>query len=75
MSTIYLGYHFTIQPKTSLDNQLAKQTGAEILIAQLGEKPFESFVETDLGIIAYIQKDFWYENVLDDVYIMTSYEY
>ena len=75
MSTIYLGYHFTIQPKTSLDNQLAKQTGVEILIAQLGEKPFESFVETDLGIIAYIQKDFWYENVLDDVYIMTSNEY
>jgi ribosomal protein L11 methyltransferase len=62
MSTIYLGYHFTVEPK---------ELGSEILIAELGEKPFESFIETDLGIVAYIQKDAWQE----DIYIMNSPEF
>jgi ribosomal protein L11 methyltransferase len=66
MSNIYLGYHFTIEPK---------ELGSEILIAELGEKPFESFIETDLGIVAYIQKDLWSEDVLEDIYILTSPEF
>ncbi len=66
MSNIYLGYHFTIAPK---------EPGSEILIAELGEKPFESFIETDSGIIAYIQKDLWEETVLDDLYILESPEF
>ncbi len=66
MSNIYLGYHFTITPKES---------GSEILIAELGEKPFESFIETDLGIVAYIQKDLCTENLLEDIYILTSSEF
>ena len=66
MSNIYLGYHFTIEPK---------ELGSEILIAELGEKPFESFIETDLGIVAYIQKDLWSEDVLNDIYILTSPEF
>ena len=49
MSNIYLGFHFIIEPK---------EIGSEILIAELGEKPFESFIETDNGIVAYIQKEF-----------------
>ncbi len=60
MSNIYLGYHFIVEPK---------ELGSEILIAELGEKPFESFIETDLGIVAYIQKDLWTEDVLEDIYI------
>jgi hypothetical protein len=36
MSNIYLGFHFTIEPK---------ELGSEILIAELGELPFESFIE------------------------------
>jgi ribosomal protein L11 methyltransferase len=40
MSNIYLGYHFTVEPK---------ELGSEILIAELGEKPFESFIETEFG--------------------------
>ena len=66
MSNIYLGYNFTIIPKES---------GSEILIAELGEKPFESFIETDNGIVAYIQKNLCTENVLDDIYILSSPEF
>lgn len=66
MSNIYLGYHFTISPK---------EPGSEILIAELGEKPFESFIETETGIIAYIQKDLWNENILADIYILESPEF
>jgi ribosomal protein L11 methyltransferase len=66
MSNTYLGYHFTVEPK---------ELGSEILIAELGEKPFESFVESDFGIVAYIQKSLWNENVLDDIYILNSPEF
>ena len=53
MSNIYLGYHFLIEPK---------DLGSEILIAELGELPFESFVESEYGITAYIQKSLWLQN-------------
>jgi ribosomal protein L11 methyltransferase len=66
MSNIYLGYHFTVEPK---------ELGSEILIAELGEKPFESFIETDFGIVAYIQKELWSPDVLDDIYILNSPEF
>ena len=66
MSNIYLGYHFIVEPK---------ELGSEILIAELGEKPFESFIETDLGIVAYIQKDLWTEDVLEDIFILNSPEF
>lgn len=66
MSHVYLGYHFTVEPR---------ELGSEILIAELGEKPFESFVETDLGVIAYIKKEDWQENILEDVFILKSPEF
>jgi ribosomal protein L11 methyltransferase len=66
MSNIYLGYHFTVEPK---------ELGSEILIAELGELPFESFIDSDLGIVAYIQKDLWNENILDDLFILQSSEF
>lgn len=62
----YLGYHFTIEPR---------ELGAEILIAELGEKPFESFVETDYGVVAYIRKEEWTSGVLDDIFVLTSPEF
>ena len=52
MSNIYIGYHFTVEPK---------ELGSEILIAELGETPFESFIETENGLSAYIQKQYWNE--------------
>lgn len=66
MSNIYLGYHFTVEPK---------ELGSEILIAELGELPFESFIESDLGIVAYIQKDLWADGILDDLFILKSPEF
>ncbi len=66
MSNNYLGYHFTIEPK---------EPGSEILIAELGEKPFESFIETETGIVAYIQKDLCYDTILEDIYILSSPEF
>ena len=66
MSNAYLGYYFTIEPT---------QLGSEILIAELGEKAFESFVETETGIEAYVQKDLWSEDILDDIYLLSSSEF
>ncbi|PTT03857.1 50S ribosomal protein L11 methyltransferase [Flavobacterium sp. HMWF030] len=66
MSNIYLGYHFTIEPK---------EPGSEILIAELGEKAFETFTESENGISAYVKKDLWDENILDDIYILQSEEF
>jgi ribosomal protein L11 methyltransferase len=63
MSNIYLGYHFTIEPK---------ELGSEILVAELGELPFESFVESEFGVTAFIQKDLWTEAILKDVFVLNS---
>ena len=66
MSVTYLGYHFNIEPK---------ELGSEILVAELGELPFESFVESEFGVTAYIQKQLWKENLLDDLFILNSPEF
>jgi len=64
MSKIYLAYNFCIEPK---------DIGSEILIAELENTPFESFEDTENGIIAYIQKDLCMpETVLKDIEILTS---
>ena len=65
-NTIYIGYQFIVAPL---------QPGTEILIAELGYAGFESFVETEEGVSAYIQKDEWNENILDDIYILSSDEF
>ena len=66
MSNSYIGYHFSIEPK---------ELGSEILIAELGEKAFESFTETEKGIDAFVQKDLWDENILEGVFILQSDEF
>ena len=66
MSNSYIGYHFTIEPK---------ELGSEILIAELGEKAFESFTETETGIDAFVQKDLWDETILEDIFILQSEEF
>ncbi len=60
---IYIGYEFTVSPI---------QPGVEILIAELGYAGFESFVETENGVTAYIQKNDWNTNILNDVQILES---
>ena len=63
---IYLGYYFKVNPL---------QPGVEILIAELGYAGFESFVETEEGVTAYIQKEEWNGDILNDIQILESDEF
>ena len=63
---IYIGYNFKVEPL---------QPATEILIAELGHAGFESFVENEEGVTAYIQKEEWNQNILDDIYILNSDEF
>ncbi|MGB5554650.1 MAG: 50S ribosomal protein L11 methyltransferase [Flavobacteriaceae bacterium] len=60
-NTIYIEYNFKVSPP---------QPGSDILIAQLGELGFESFVENEDGILAYVQKEDWYESILKGLQIL-----
>lgn len=66
MSQIYIEYHFKVDPL---------QPGTEILIAELGHIGFESFVETEDGVKAYIQKTDWNESILESIHILSSNEF
>lgn len=66
MTPIYIGYNFTIEPL---------QPATEILIAELGYVGFESFVETETGVNAYIQKEEWNAHLLEDIYVLSSGEF
>ncbi len=63
---IYLEYTFIVSPL---------QPGTEILIAELGMVGFESFVENEEGVQAYIQKSEWNENILDGIQVLSSSEF
>ena len=62
----YIEYLFKVEPL---------QPGTEILIAELGFAGFESFVETEEGVMAYIQKNEWSPGILDDIAILKSDEF
>ncbi len=62
----YIEYIFKIEPL---------QPGTEILIAELGYAGFESFVETEEGVTAYIQKEVWNGAILDEINILSSEEF
>ncbi|QXP63061.1 50S ribosomal protein L11 methyltransferase [Polaribacter sp. R2A056_3_33] len=66
MDNIYIEYNFTVTPK---------EPATEILIAELGEVGFESFVENENGVTAYIQKDDWNASVLEDIFVLNSEEF
>ncbi|MFI2744011.1 50S ribosomal protein L11 methyltransferase [Zhouia sp. PK063] len=66
MSATYIGYTFNVTPK---------EPGTEILIAELGFAGFESFVETEEGVIAYIQQEEWHQDILEDIQILTNEEF
>lgn len=60
---IYIEYRFTVQPP---------DPASDILIAELGEAGFESFVEEENEVLAYIQKTDWSENMLNDIQILSN---
>lgn len=66
MESKYIAYHFKIEPK---------EPGADILLAELGELAFDSFVETEEGLSAYIQEHDNTTDLLNDVYILSNPEF
>ena len=63
---IYIGLTFTITPR---------DPATEILIAELGYAGFESFVENEDGVIAYIQKEDFKEDILEGIFILKNEEF
>lgn len=66
MAGNYLEFHFTIDPV---------QPASEILIAELGYLGFESFVENDDGITAYIPEEEYEEDLLANVHILQEEDF
>lgn len=66
MAGNYLEFHFTIEPV---------QPASEILIAELGYLGFESFVENDDGVTAYIPEEEYEEDILAGVHILQSEDF
>ncbi len=66
MDAVYIEYNFEVTPK---------EPATEILVAQLGFVGFESFVETEKGVTAYIQKTDWNNAILEGIYILSSGEF
>ena len=66
MDNIYIEYNFILSPK---------EPTTEILIAELGNAGFESFVESEDGVTAYIQKKEWNASILDDIFVLNSEEF
>ena len=64
--SIYIAYSFVISPK---------EPAAEILIAELGFAGFESFVENENGVIAYIQKTEHKDGILENIVALQNKEF
>jgi ribosomal protein L11 methyltransferase len=58
---VYIEYSFQLEPK---------EPWSDVLIAQLGEVGFDSFIDTDNGIKAYVLQSIDSDAILDDVSLM-----
>lgn len=65
MSLVYLEFDFSVSPREPF---------SDILIAELGELGFESFVENESGVMAYILEKDWKEDLLDDLFVLQNEE-
>lgn len=63
MSAVYLEFEFKVSPKAPF---------SDILMAELGSVGFESFVENEEGVLAYIQKELWEEGLLEGLYSLAN---
>ncbi|MGB5821272.1 MAG: 50S ribosomal protein L11 methyltransferase [Saonia sp.] len=59
----YIEYTFTVNPL---------EPATDILIAELGEAGFESFVEIPDGVLAYLKKEDWNDAILRDIQILKN---
>lgn len=62
-NTVYIEYRFSVRPP---------EPASDILIAELGEAGFESFVEEENAVLAYIQKEDWSPDILCPVNILSN---
>ncbi|PKP24705.1 MAG: 50S ribosomal protein L11 methyltransferase [Bacteroidetes bacterium HGW-Bacteroidetes-2] len=62
MEFIYLEFDFKIKPL---------EPWRDILIAELGDTGFESFVETEDGFLGYIQKKDWKGTILEQIELLS----
>ncbi|MEO0902266.1 MAG: 50S ribosomal protein L11 methyltransferase, partial [Bacteroidota bacterium] len=63
MGTVYIEFKFDIEPREPF---------SDILMAELGELGFESFVETESGVLAYILESDWQEGMLNDLFVLQN---
>jgi len=66
MMNSYIAYHFVVNPL---------QPATDILTAELGYAGFESFVENEDGVSAYIQKQDWHNQILEHIEILNTDNY
>lgn len=66
MGNSYFEYKFIVKPK---------EPATEILIAELANAGFESFVENETGLLAYIQQKDWNDHIIDNIQILRSAEF
>ena len=64
----YIEVNFTITANESAE--INAQIAREILVAELGALNFESFVNTDTGLQAYVQEADFVEEEISDLYIL-----
>ena len=60
-ANIYIEYRFDVNPM---------KPGGDILIAELGEMGFESFVQEEEFILAYIQKEEWSSDSIKNIQLL-----
>lgn len=63
MQELFLEYRFSVNPL---------QPATDILIAELSELGFDSFVETQKGLLAYVKKENWNPLALQNVQILSN---
>ena len=61
--TDYIEFNFKVEPV---------QPASDVLIAQLGEIGFESFMETEEGVLAYIKTEDFNKERLKDVDVLEA---
>lgn len=66
MKNTYIEYNFKVSPLVP---------GVEILMAELSYLNFDSFEEVEDGLMAYILKEEWKENMLEEVQILQNPEF
>ena len=69
----YIEVNFTITANESAE--INAQMAREILVAELGALNFESFVNTDTGLQAYVQEADFIEEEVRDLYILNNPEF